>query len=167
MKNKTLYFFLSLLVILSVVVNSCKKETQAQLISSLLTQSKWQLASVTVDNNLGTTLISSYTLNTTCDTNQYFIFNSNNTCSYANFECIDQPTATGTWTLSSDQLFLMANMTCKDTLTGSVPSTGKPFAYAEIYTLGEYSMVLETGDIGVYISPTTSTRIVYWGFIRK
>jgi len=167
MKIKTPLLFLAILVFISMVVNSCKKDNSGS-IQTLFTNGTWQLATVMVFNYVGSSQVGSAdTLNTTCDTTQYFTFNSNNTCTYTNFDCITQPKASGTWSLSSDQRFLMADMTCQDTITGSKPSTGKPFAYAQIYNLGQYSMVLQTGDIATYYTSTTKRTIIQYGFVRQ
>src|SRR5579875_1847293 len=104
MKNRILYFFLPMLLVLSLVSNSCKKESQKQLIQSLLTQGSWQLASVMVYNYLGNSVLSIDTLNTNCSFTQIFQFNNDNTCTYTNFACLSQPVAKGAWSLTSDQL---------------------------------------------------------------
>ena len=154
---------------MSVVANSCKKESQTELVSSLLTHGTWQLASVIVFNSVGNTSLKTDTLNTTCSLKQVFQFNSNNTCTYTNFACINQPTAQGNWTLLNNGLNLTANMACTDTVKGTnglSTTTDKPFIYAQIYNLGQYSLVLRTGDITAYITPTTKRVVVQYGFVH-
>jgi len=166
MKNKVLFLLLLVLIITGIVINSCKKETPAANISALLTAGKWQLASVVVTNYIGTNPFPD-TLNTNCDSTQVFTFNTSNTCTYTNFDCIPQPVAKGSWSLSSDGLYLFSDITCKDTITGGVPSTGKPFVYCQITTLGQYSMVLTTGDLTTYVTPTTKRKITVYGFVKQ
>jgi len=169
MKNKVLFIFLPILIITSIVVNSCKKDSQAQIISTLFTNGTWQLASVLVFNYLGSSQLPTDTLNTTCDTTQNFTFPTTSTCTYSNFACLSQKTSAGTWSLTSDQLFLMSDMKCTDTVRVNgvlTIGTTMPFAYAKIVNLGQYSLILQTGDIATYFTPTTKRRIVQYGFVR-
>jgi len=164
MKNKIIFFLAALLVI-SVVINSCKKQSPQASIASLFTNGSWQLASVMRYNIVGSNSTND-TLNTSCDTTQIFTFN-NNTCSYTNFHCIDQPTSTGNWSLSSNGLDLYSNIACKDTLPGdSCCTVTHPFAYAQIVSIGLYQMTLQTGDIGSYYGPTTKRTVYSYSFIH-
>jgi hypothetical protein len=168
MKKKILYFFLPLLVIMSTVSNSCKKESQTELVSSLLTHGTWQLASVMVLNYLGSTQLPTDTLNTNCSLKQVFQFNSNNTCTYTNFACISQSTQ-GSWSLTNYDLYLTSNMACTDTVPGTnglKQVTSKPFNNAQIINLGQYSLVIQTGDISTYYTATTKRVIVQYGFVH-
>lgn len=149
---------------MSLYINSCKKDDSGT-IQALFTGGTWQLASVIEYNYIGSNSTTD-TLNTKCDTTQLFTFNSNNTCTYTNFDCITQKTS-GTWSVSRNQLNLMVNMTCADTLAGDISGTGQPFANALINNLGQYSLILETGDIDTYYTSTTKRRIIYFGFVRK
>ncbi|MHB8209491.1 hypothetical protein [Mucilaginibacter sp.] len=169
MKNKKILFSLTVavLTIAGLVINSCKKDNQNS-VATFLTRQKWQLASVMVNNYIGSSLVSIDTLNTNCDSTQIFTFNTNNTCSYTNFECIPQKSS-GNWTLSSDQLTLISNMTAIDTLIGGKvdPVPGKPFQNTKIVNLGQYSLVLQTGDVNTYYTSTTKRRIVTYGFVHQ
>jgi len=168
MKKNILYFFLPLLVLMSMVSNSCKKESQTQLVESLLTHGQWQLATVIVYNYIGSSTLPQDTLNTQCSFKQIFQFNSNHTCTYTNYACKSQ-TTTGGWSLSNGDLFLNSNMKCLDTVRGSgglKDTTDMPFRNAQIYNLGQYSLVIQTGDIGTYYTPTTKRVIVQFGFVH-
>jgi len=170
MKNKKILFSLTIavLVIAALVINSCKKDNQNS-VEILLTRGKWQLASVMVYNFVGSSQVGTTdTLNTNCDSTQIFTFNSNNTCGYTNFECIPQKTS-GSWTLSSDQLTLISNMFCADTLVGGLPDpkTVQPFINTKIINLGQYSLILQTGDVNTFYTSTTKRRIVQYGFVHQ
>lgn len=165
MKNNKIIFFLAALLAASIVVNSCKKETTQASIHSLFTNGTWQLATVNKFTIIGNSSITD-TLNTNCDTTQIFTFNGNN-CTYTNFHCIDQPTAAGTWSLSTDGLNLYSNITCKDTLPGdSCCTVTTPFAHAQIVSIGLYQMTLQTGDIGNYYGTTTKRTLYRYGFVH-
>ncbi|MFD0748579.1 DUF5004 domain-containing protein [Mucilaginibacter calamicampi] len=164
MKNIPFLFILCL-VGLSVLCNSCKKVNQSS-IESLFSQGSWELATVVVTVSVGTNRESEDTLNTMCDKKQIFTFNSaSHTCSYTNFQCKDQPVASGTWSLSQDQLYLKSDIVCQDT---SKLGTGTlmPFENAQIQTLGQYAMVLVTGDIQNY-SATQRRTVRRYGFVRQ
>lgn len=160
MKNNTPLLLLVLLLI-SLLANSCKKAEQGT-IESVLTSSGWQLASVTQTTYLGEAITSTETLNTNCPLTQIFSFKTDNSCSYTNFECIQQ-NASGKWSLSSDKLILYVDMTAQDTTsTGS----SKPFSNSRIINLGLYSMVLETGPVSNF-STTVPRKIRRYGFVRQ
>jgi hypothetical protein len=163
LKIKAPFLLLLGLIFMSLYINSCKKDNSGS-IQTLFTGGSWQLASVTVYNYVGSNS-TTYLLDTACNTTQLFTFNSNNTCTYTNFDCITQK-KTGTWSLSGNQLNLLVNMTCADTLAGNIPATGQPFANALITNLGQYSLVLETGDINTYYNATTKRKIIQYGFVR-
>lgn len=160
MKNKTSLFFLLGLVFISMLTNSCKKDTAGS-IDKLFTGGNWQLSSATATVYLGDAITSTTTLYATCTYTQFFTFKEDNTCTYTNFNCLPQ-TSNGKWALSPDKLILNADMTCD---TASAAST-KPFINARIVTLGQYSMVLETNDNPVY-SATKPRRVVRYGFVRQ
>jgi hypothetical protein len=164
MKNK--HFILIALILLSAfIINSCKKSTQNPL-ESLFTGDSWQLASITAYYYTGNTLDSTQTLSPSCGSGliQYFTFYSNNTCTYSNFDCIAQNPTAAQWSLSANQLFLSANVVCKDT---SATGSSMPFSYASIQNLGHFSLVLQTGDIQPNYSLTKPRKIVQYGFIRE
>ncbi|MGZ3756818.1 MAG: DUF5004 domain-containing protein [Mucilaginibacter sp.] len=161
MRYKTPLFFLLGVALIGLVINSCKKDTSGS-IPTLFTQGKWQLASVLVTHTNGNITVID-TLNTTCDSTQVFTFNTDNTCTYTNFDCIPQ-VSKGTWSLTSDQLTLNAQVTCKDTTSAH---SSKPFSNAQIVTLGQYSMVLQTGDYDIIPTATNKTNVIRYGFVRQ
>ena len=169
MKNKKILFSLTVavLAIAGLVINSCKKDNQTS-VETLLTHGPWHLASVQVINYVGSSVVSVDTLNTNCDSTQIFTFNTNNTCGYTNFECIPQKTS-GSWSITSDQLVLNSNMLCADTLIGGAPDPNKsmPFKYTKIVNLGQYSLVLQTGDVNIFVTSTTRSRIIQYGFVHQ
>jgi len=163
MKNVPLLFILGL-VLLSVLCNSCKKVNQSS-IESLFSKGSWELSTVIVTVATGTTRESEDTLNTKCDKKQIFTFNADHTCTYTNFHCKDQPVASGTWSLSQDQLYLKSDIVCQDTFKLGTGKS-KPFENAQIETLGQYAMVLVTGDIQNY-SATQRRTVRRYGFVRQ
>lgn len=162
MRTKTLLLLFTGLTIV-ILYNSCKKDTQGS-IQTLFTTGTWQLASVQVFHYIGSQQISADTLNTDCDLVQNFTFNKNNTCTYTNFDCVAQPIASGNWGLTENKLFLEANMTCKDT---TAAGSSKPFANSQIINLGQYSLILQTGDIQPNYSTTKKRTIIRYGFVRQ
>jgi hypothetical protein len=164
MKNKRVFLFLVGLVILGMVINSCKKQTQDP-IEQLFTGGRWQLASVTATYYTGSQQDSTVTLNTdtTCQ-GQYFTFYTNNTCTFSNFDCLTQTSPVASWSLTPNELYLQANVVCKDT---SKTGSSMPFSNAQVETLGQYSMVLNIGDIQPNYS-LTQPRVIYtYGFVRE
>ena len=161
MKSKTLPLFLLGFVLMALLVNSCKKATQGT-IESALTSSGWQLASVTQTTYLGEAILSTENLNTNCSLTQIFAFKADNSCTYTNFECIQQ-NSSGKWSLSPDKLILYADMTSQDT---TAAGSSKPFATTRIINLGLYSMVVETGPVSNF-STTVPRKIRRYGFIRQ
>ena len=156
---KKRYLLLLAVLIIGLIVNSCKK-TGLNAIPALFTGGTWQLASIETKNYIGNQQTKDTTINDTCG--QHFTFNADNTCTYTTFNCITQ-TASGTWTLTPNQLYLNADMVCKDT---SAAGTSKPFINAQINNLGVYSMILYTGDIAPNYSLTQPRTIVIYGFVR-
>ncbi|MDO3627349.1 hypothetical protein [Mucilaginibacter sp. BT774] len=165
MKFKIRLLFLFVVAAVGLLVNSCKKNNQ-DYIETLIAQNQWQLSSAKVTTYVGSTATSVLTLDTACLVTQIFKFNTDNTCTYTNFDCLPQATK-GTWALSQDRLFLNVNMTCKDTIARTDTTThSKPFLTARIVNLGQYSLILQTGNLETYYSPT-QIRVVYqWGFVR-
>lgn len=140
---------------------SCKKTGQTS-IHALFSGGRWQLASVTAIYYTGNSEDSTKVLTDSCSTSQYFTFSAN-TCTYINFDCIPQ-SPSGSWSLSPNQLFLYAQVVCKDT---SAMHSSAPFSNAQIINLGQYSMVLHTGDVQPNYSLTKKRRILEYGFIRQ
>ena len=161
MKNKTLPLFLLGLVLVTLLVNSCKKDKQGT-IESVLTSSGWQLASVTQTTYLGEAIVTTENLNTSCSLTQIFSFKTDNTCTYTNFECLLQ-NASGNWALSPDKLTLYVDMVSQDS---TAAGSSKPFATTRIINLGLYSMVVETGPVSNF-STTVPRKIRRYGFIRQ
>jgi hypothetical protein len=157
---KKRYPFLAALIILGLIVNSCKKTGQTP-IATLFTGGTWKLASIEVKEFVGNQGVKDTTMNDTCS--QYFTFNLDKTCTYTNFNCMTQ-TVKGNWSLTQNQLFLNADVTLKDT---SKSGSSQPFINTQIQTLGQYSMVLNTGDIAPNYSLTQHRRIVVYGFVRQ
>lgn len=163
MKKKFLLLCLLGFVVIGLVGNSCKKTSQ-DYIQTLLTGNQWQLASVQVIHYIGASENRARdTLNTNCNLTQVFKFNADKTCTYTNFDCITQ-SVSGHWSLSPDQLFLYADMTCQDT---TAFKSSKPFQTAKIVNLGQYSLVLQTGNLETYYTPTQVRTITQYGFIRQ
>lgn len=161
MKNKTLLRLLLGLMLVTLLVYSCKKDKQGT-IESALTSGNWQLASVTQTTYLGNAITSTETLNATCGLAQIFAFKTDNSCTYSNFECIPQDVA-GSWSLSPDKLTLYANLTSKDT---TAAGSSKPFDTTRIVNLGLYSLVVETGPVSNF-STTVPRRIRRYGFVKQ
>jgi hypothetical protein len=162
MKKKFLLLCLLGFVVIGLVCNSCKKTSQ-DYIQTLLTGNQWQLASVQVFHFVGATQLATDTLNKNCNLTQVFKFNTDKTCTYTNFDCITQ-SVTGHWSLSSNELFLYADMTCQDT---TAVKSSKPFQTVKIVNLGQYSLVLQTGDLETYYTPTQVRTVTQYGFIRQ
>jgi hypothetical protein len=97
-----------------------------------------------------------------CDTTQIFAFNADMTCTYSNFDC-KESTVTGKWSLSDTQLFLVADITYPAITTAG---TTQPFINARIANLGDFSLVLETGDLQQYYTATDKRTIRRYGFTR-
>ncbi len=165
MKNKIPLLFISGLVAINFFSGSCKKERNSN-IPLLLTGGTWQLATVQATNFIGNSPIGDPdTLDANCDSTQLFIFNKDNTCTYTNFGCLAQKT-TGTWTFTENSLYFVSDMVCKDTVNGETVNV-KPFENTQISTLGNYSLVLQTGDVEPNYSPTKKRRVVRYGFVRQ
>jgi hypothetical protein len=151
------------LAFVTLVSNSCKKDTTGT-VESLFSGGKWELASITVENYSGDTLKRTDVLNVNCDKIQSFVFNADNTCTYENFSCISQ-TGKGRWQYDKDTLLLkVPQLLLKDTLPGGRDTTYAPFARARILNLGEYSMVLQTGEVNRFA--TSRRKITRFGFVR-
>lgn len=166
MKNKLPLIFIVGLVAINLLSNSCKKDNNSN-IPHLLTSGVWQVASIQVYNFVGNTQVGNPdTLNDSCQKTQFFTFNTDNTCSYTNFDCLDQTTK-GNWTLTPNRLYFSSDMVAKDTIAGGKQSTEVPFSNTQIVNLGTYSLVLQTGDVEPNYSATKKRRVVRYGFIRQ
>ena len=165
MKNKRLLLFFLALIAIAIGVNSCKKQSQSP-IEQLFTGGYWELASVTATYYTGNSVDSTVNLNTdtVCQAGQAFTFSTNNTCTYTNFDCLTQTSPAASWSLTPNQLYLQANVVCKDT---TAKGSSTPFAYAQIENLGQFSLVLNIGDIQPNYSLTQKRVIYQYGFIRQ
>lgn len=161
MRNKFILFCLIGLAFIAVVVNSCKKSNK-DYIETLFPGGQWQLASTMRYHVLNNATLKTDTLNAICDSAQVFTFFDNNTCTYAHFDCQPQPKASGTWSLSSSKLILMANMTCTDSVKNQV----QPFSNARIMNLGQYSLVLRTGEYNTYYPAGDTVVYTEYSFVR-
>ena len=161
MRNKVPLIIVLGLLLINLVSNSCKKQNETT-ISSLFSDGSWQLASILVTTTDSLIQVTD-TLNTTCGSSQIFTFNADNTCTYTNFDCITQ-TTTGHWSLSKDQLTLSSDMVCADTTKAG---KSQPFANAQVYNVGQYSLVLQTGNYNVIPTTINKTTVVRYGFIRQ
>lgn len=161
MKNKTPLLVVLALLLINLLSNSCKKDNQGT-ISSLFANGNWQLASVLVTTTDSLKTVTD-TLNANCNLTQLFTFSANNTCTYTNFDCQSQTTS-GNWSLSSDQLTLYSNVVCKFT---SPALSSTPFKTAQIYSIGQYSLVLQTGDYNIIPTTTNKTKVIRYGFVRQ
>ena len=166
MKFKIRLLLLFTVVALGLMVNSCQK-TKQDYIATLIAQNQWQLSSATVTTFIGGSATSVLTLDTSCLVTQVFKFDTDNTCTYTNFDCLTQASK-GSWALSQDKHFLNVNMLCKDTIAraGDTTTHSKPFQTAQIVNLGQYSLVLKTGDLETNYSPTQKRVVYQWGFVR-
>jgi hypothetical protein len=160
MNKRISFWYLPVLLLIALAVNSCKKTDQSN-IPNLLTTRQWELGSLLVFHYIGDAQQPTDTI--TCDTTQIFRFFKDGACTYTNFNCAE-PIATGSYSLSSTKVVLLADLTFRDTtLTG----TARPFANAQISNLGDFSMVLETGDTQAYYTSNQPRTIYRWGFIRQ
>jgi hypothetical protein len=165
MKNKFPLFFVLGLAVAGALVNSCKKDKNSN-IPALLTSGVWELASIQVYHFTGNTQLGDPdTLNTDCDKSQYFVFKSDNTCSYINFNCATQ-TSSGTWTFTENRLYFTSTIGV-DTTTAKTGKLIYPFNNTQIETLGTYSLVLQTGDVEPNYSATKARTVTRYGFIRQ
>lgn len=165
MKKNKIIIFLSVLLAISVIVNSCKKDNPQTSIASLFTAGKWELASVERQDLLGSSTLLD-TIYTTCDTTQFFNFPTNSTCTFSNYHCIDQQ-STGSWALTTNGLYLQSTIALKDTLPGDSCCVIKhPFGNAQIVNVGLYSLALKTGDIAAYYTSTQKRTIYIYSFVR-
>src|ERR1700756_3456384 len=99
MRKKLLLFGSIVAMLVAFTTNfSCKKNSQNYL-GTLLTDGHWQFASLVVNKFHGDTSISSDTIFANCSLGQNFTFNSNGTCTYTDFSCLQQ-TITGHWAFS-------------------------------------------------------------------
>ena len=159
MKIKYYLFFFSILIAFAFVTNSCKKSS-VNPIQSLFTNGAWQLASITTTYYTGSMKDSTLTVTDSCT--QILTFNTNFTCSYTNFDCITQNN-TGTWYLTGNNLYLNTTLSSSDT---TAAGSAAPFKYAQIKTLGQFSLVLTTGDFAPNYSLTQPRVTVDYGFVR-
>ena len=152
------------LAALTLLFNSCKKDNSDS-VAYFLTNGTWTLASVQVFHYVGDTQGKTDTLNTGCNTTQIFKFNGDKSCAYTNYHCITQ-NSSGTWNIGDDNLTLTCNLPAQDTSKSKIVNV-KAFQNALIDNLGQYSLVLKTGDIQVVYKSTTVRTITRYGFIHS
>ena len=159
MKYRFPLFVLCCFAVIGITTNSCEKNDK-NYIPTLFTGGQWQLSSMQVTYSTGAITDSVILRDSTCTLIQAFTFNADNTCTFTNYSC-NQQTSTGHWSLSTDQLFLRSDV--------SVDSAGvkiTPFKNAQVQNLGQYSLILNTGDLESYYSPTTKRIITQYQFVR-
>ncbi len=161
MKKTLILCSLAAALFMGFMVNSCKKS--ADYLPTLLTNGQWQLASVLVFHYIGSTLEKVDTLNTNCNLTQIFQFTTNNNCTYTNFDCLSGTTGSGQWSFSTDHLYLNTTMVCRDT---TAAGSSVPFQSSRIINLGQFSLVLQTGDLETFYPPTKVRTIKQYGFVR-
>ncbi|WP_295773301.1 hypothetical protein [uncultured Mucilaginibacter sp.] len=173
------------IMLLGLLINSCKKEDSGSYINTLLTNGVWRLASVRTELFHADTSKRRDTLNTNCNLLQTFTFTNDGSCSYANFHCLQQ-NAAGRWQLRTanttnqsnnnntnnnnlaDSVFLNADVICKDTIKTNKGSS-RPFLGVRITNLGENSLVIEHTRLDtVYRTPVVVQRrlVTRYGFIH-
>ncbi|GAA4339912.1 hypothetical protein GCM10023149_50930 [Mucilaginibacter gynuensis] len=161
MNRNTFAFIFSVLAI-TLLYYSCKKEKNAT-IAPLLASGSWQLASAQVTSYTGDTQDSLVKLDSGCVFKQIFTFKADNTCTFTNYHC-QESTTTGNWSLSNDRLFLISDIAFQDT---TVIGKARVFENSRIVNLGQYSLVLEVGDIQTNYGSRQKRRIARYGFIRQ
>jgi hypothetical protein len=162
-KHKFRFLFLLGLTAVILLVNSCKKDPNDS-VAYFLTNGSWTLASVQVFHYVGDTQSKTDTLNTTCGLDQKLVFNSNNTCTYQNYHCIAQ-NSSGSWSINSDNLTISTTLAAQDTSKGGILKV-VAFSAGQIVNLGQYSLVLQTGDIQPFYKATTVRNITRYGFVH-
>ena len=160
MKFKLPLFILCCFVVIGLTTNSCKKNNQ-DYIETLLPGGQWFLSSMTVTNYDGDTLLSTIKVDTICNFNQLFTFNTDKTCTFTNYSC-DSSRVSGHWALTSDHLFLNS-----DIVVDSAGTPTKAFKNAQIVNLGQYSLVLQTGSLETFYPPDRKRIITRYGFVRQ
>ena len=154
-------------ILLTLLLNSCKKDEQASLRDYLSGYGRWELASLQSTSSKRFAVSVTDTLITTCGTDRFNLaFDASNNVSFQNFQCL-KGTATGSWTLNKDSLMMHINVRVTDTLHRTSKAENLvPFANARIETLGRNSLVLIIGDIKPYY-PDDSTHVSYrYSFIH-
>ncbi len=162
MKFKSTLYTLSALLVIGLSANSCKKSNQDYL-QTLLTGGQWQLTALQVTYYTGANIDSTVQKNTTCNLFQIFKFNTDNTCSYTNYDCITQAPV-GHWQFQSGELYLSSDITCQDT---TAAKKSQPFLTSKIINLGSNLLILQTGDLQIYFTPTQKRKITQYTFARQ
>jgi len=166
-KSKSTLCFILFIMLSGWMISSCKKTDEQASINTFLTGGRvWRLASMQVYHYNGDTLKRTDTLNTTCTRNQTFYFDTDGTCTYTNYSCLDQISA-GTWKMiTQDSLRIQSNMVCNDTTRAG---SSKPFHNAQIINLGQSSLVLQDEFISVLRTKPVlvlSRKITRYAFIH-
>lgn len=162
MKIKYNYILLCL-VISSLLTSACKKDKNTA-VDSFLTNGAWQLANLQQFTYLGSVLQKTDTINKKCVINQTITFNTDKSSTYSgNFQCNNQ-SAKGNWNLiKKDTIRLQSDLSLKD----STNQLTQPFRDSRVVNLGQYSLVMETGDIGAIFSSRQVRKILRYSFVHK
>lgn len=161
MNTRIRQLFIICLLAISAFINACQKDKNA--IDFFLSNGSWQLANLQEFTYIGSSLQKTDTLNKKCPISQVITFSSDRKTSYnGNFQCINQ-TGSGQWTLiQRDTIRLQSDLALKD-------STGKqvqPFADSQVINLGQYSLVIETGDISPVYTQKQLRKILRYSFVH-
>jgi len=165
-KNKTPLILVLALMLSGWLISSCNKGNEDFTVSNFLTdrEGKWLLASIRSETFHGDTSKRRDTLNKNCGLDQSFTFRTDGSCTYKNFNCIEQ-TNDGKWELNTaDSVIFRSNMVSKDS-TGSIV----PFAKAQVLNLGQNSLVLQVVKTDTLFSKplvVLRRRVINYGFIH-
>ncbi|MGI4806224.1 MAG: hypothetical protein ACRYFL_15770 [Janthinobacterium lividum] len=164
--TKKLPLLFLLLLLVSLTINSCKKEDQVSL-TVFLTQKPWKLALKQRLAYVNNALVKTDTLESACKLSQTLTFNSN-TYTYQNYACATA-SVNAPWSFTSDYLYLNLNsiisVTTPSVTTASVIIPSKRNV-ARIINLGQYSLVFDAGDINTVHTITDSVIVYRYGFIH-
>lgn len=159
-RNSKLLFLFILLI--AFAVNACKKDDTKTSITGFLTRQPWKLALKQRFAYVNNVLVKTDTLQRDCALTQTLTFKPDNTYTYENYACTPD-TVNATWSLTYDNVYLNLNSIIS-------VNSNKQENITQLITLGEYSLVFDTGDVyrGTRnITSTTDSVIVFrYGFIH-
>ncbi|MGV8878963.1 MAG: hypothetical protein ACOH2A_08025 [Sphingobacteriaceae bacterium] len=163
MKIKYSYSLLFGFTLLLLLTNACKKDKNTA-VESFLTNGAWELANLQQFTYLGSVLQKTDTINRKCVINQTITFNNDRSCTYTgNFQCNSQ-SAKGNWNmLKKDTIRLQSDLSLKD----STNQLTQPFRDSRVVNLGQYSLVIETGDIGAIFTSRQVRKIFRYSFVHE
>jgi hypothetical protein len=160
--QKQLGYILTFISGLVILMNtSCQKDKTS--IDYFLTNGTWQLANLQEYTYIGSTLQKTDTINKKCQLLQLITFNTNQSVNYSgNFQCNTQ-TAAGKWSLfQKDTIRLQSDLLLKDSLNQNI----QPFKDSRVLNLGQYSLVIETGDISPVYTSRQVRKILRYSFVH-